>query len=81
VIPRERASEKYVFDYFVGQGRALVAKGENWHEDRDQFVNEAKLEYLRYKLKRLISGSQVWVSHMLRSALAQGQGEAMGWRR
>ena len=77
LIPEERASEKYVFDYFVGQGRALVSKGDPWHEDRERFVKEAKSEYQKYKLKRLVSGSQVWVSHMLRSALAQGQAEAM----
>ena len=78
LIPEERASEKYVFDYFVGQGRALVAKGQSWHEDRDDLIKEAKSEYKKYKLKRLMSGSQVWMSHMLRSALAQGQADAMG---
>ncbi len=79
VIPKDRASEKYVFDYFVGQGRALVTKGNPWHEDHDRMTNEAKSEYQKYKLKRLVSGSQVWVSHMLRSALAQGQAEGLSW--
>lgn len=76
-IPTSRASEKYVFDYFVGQGRALVAKGSPWHEDRALLIKEAKSERQKYKLKRLISGSQVWVSHMLRSALAQGQADSL----
>ena len=74
-IPATRVSEKYVFDYFVGQGRALVAKGNPWHEDRELLIKEAKSERQKYKLKRLVSGSQVWVSHMLRSALARGQAD------
>jgi len=78
VIPNSRANEKYVFDYFVGQGRALVAKGNPWHEDRELLIKEAKSEHQKYKLKRLISGPKVWVSHMLRSALAQGQAECLG---
>lgn len=76
-IPTSRASEKYVFEYFVGQGRALVANGSPWHNDRELLIKEAKSERQKYKLKRLISGSQVWVSHMLRSALAQGQADAL----
>lgn len=76
-IPTSRASEKYVYDYFIGQGRALVAKGSPWHEDRELLVKEAKSERQKYKLKRLMSGSQVWVSHMLRSALAQGQADSL----
>ena len=72
-IPASRVSEKYVCDYFVGQGRALVATGNPWHEDLELLVKEAKSERQKYKLKRWVSGSQVWVSHMLRSALAQGQ--------
>lgn len=76
-IPASRASEEYVFDYFVGQGRALVAKGNPWHNDRELLVKEAKSERQKYKLKRLISRSQVWVSHMLRSALAQGQADSL----
>ena len=30
LIPADRASAKYVYDYFVGQGRNLVLKGEGW---------------------------------------------------
>jgi len=77
IIPDERVTEKYVFDYFVGQGRALVAKGEQWNSDVDQLRKESKSEYRKYKLKRLLSGPKVWVSHMLRSALAQGQANAL----
>ncbi|MDG1873278.1 MAG: glycosyltransferase [Mariniblastus sp.] len=77
VIPEDRATEKYVFDYFVGQGRALVAKGEQWHSDIDLLNKESRSEYRKYKLRRWYRGTRVWVSHMLRSGLAQGQAEAM----
>ena len=76
-IPKDRSTEEYVYDYFVGQGRALVAKGEPWHDEVKKLTSESKSEYRKYKMKRLVSGSEVWVSHMLRSALAHGQAEAM----
>ena len=77
VIPEDRASEKYVYDYFVGQGQALVSKGMAWHADVDKLKAEAKSEHRSYKLKRFFSASNVWVSHMVRSALAQGQADAL----
>lgn len=77
IIPKDRASEKYVYDYFVGQGRALVAKGIPWHSDVEKLQAESKSEHRKYKLKRLVSASHVWVSHLVRSALAQGQADAL----
>jgi glycosyltransferase involved in cell wall biosynthesis len=77
VIPPQRASEKYVYDYFVGQGRALVAKGEPWHVDVAKLKSESRAQYIKYKLKRPLADSKTWVSHMIRSALAQGQYEAL----
>ena len=81
IIPPDRSTEKYVYDYFVGQGRALVAKGKPWHNDVAKFKSEARSEYAKYKLKRAFANSKTWVSHMLRSALAQGQFEALVIRR
>ena len=77
LIPQERATEKYVFDNFVGHGRTLVAKGQPWHENAKRMKREFTLEHLKYKAKRRISASPVWVGHMVRSALAKGQFEAM----
>lgn len=77
VIPPERATEQYVYDYFVGQGQALVAKGDPWHTDSDKMKREAASEKTKYRLKRRLSSSQSWVSHLIRSALAQGQFEAL----
>lgn len=76
-IPPERATEAYVYNYFLGQGRALVSKGEPWHHDWAKLKLESRSEYAKYKLKRLFASSQIWVSHLLRSALAQGQFEAL----
>lgn len=79
-IPPDRASEKYVYDYFVGQGRALVAKDQPWHTNARRMKRESTLESLKYRTKRRISPSPVWVGHMIRSALAQGQFEALTLR-
>lgn len=73
VIPVDRATEKYVYDYFVGQGRALAAKGTPWHENEKQLKRESVQEYVKYKAKRWLTASSVWVSHLVRSALAKGQ--------
>lgn len=77
IIPEDRATEKYVHDYFVGQGRALVAKDEPWHRDATRMKSEARAEYVKYKMKRPLANSKTWVSHLIRSALAQGQHEAL----
>jgi glycosyltransferase involved in cell wall biosynthesis len=77
IISPERATEKYVYDYFVGQGHALVANQEPWHNDLAKLKTESRSEYAKYKLKRAFVDSQTWVSHMIRSGLAQGQYEAL----
>lgn len=77
MIPADRATEKYVYDYFVGQGRALVNNENPWHTDLAKLRSESRSEFAKYKVKRLIANSQTWVSHMLRSALAQGQYDAL----
>lgn len=77
LIPPERATEKFVYDYFVGQGRALVAKGQPWHNDVQRLKQESRREFIKYRAKRWFAASPVWVGHMIRSALAQGQFEAM----
>ncbi len=77
VIPADRATEKYVYDYFVGQGRALVAKGQPWNVDVTRLKSEARMEFVKYKLKRRLADSTTWISHLIRSALARGQSEAL----
>ena len=77
LIPPERATTKYVYDYFVGQGRNLVLKGEGWGADADQLKREAMAEHRRFWWKRFYAGNQQWCSHLIRSALAMGQWQAM----
>lgn len=81
VITSNRTTERYAYDYFVGQGRALVTKQNAWHDQVEKFKSEARAEYWKYKLKRRFSASPTWVSHLLRSALAQGQYEALNAKR
>ena len=76
LIPSDRATTKYVYDYFVGQGRNLVLKGESWPADTNQLKSEAQAEYRRFWLKRFYAGNQQWCSHLIRSALAMGQWQA-----
>lgn len=77
MIPAERATERYVYDYFAGQGRALVAREQPWHRNAKQMKRESVFEYLKYRAKRRFTKSTVWVSHLIRSALAQGQFESL----
>ena len=76
LIPSDRATTKYVYGYFVGQGRNLVLKGESWPTDTNQLKIEAKTEYRRFWIKRFYAGNQQWCSHLIRSALAMGQWQA-----
>lgn len=76
LIPSDRATTKYVYDYFVGQGRNLVLKNESWPNTTEQLKHEAAAEYRRFWLKRLYAGNQQWCSHLIRSALAAGQWRA-----
>ncbi|MDB2687282.1 glycosyltransferase [Mariniblastus sp.] len=77
LIPPERATTKYVYEYFIGQGSNLILKGEGWGTDADQLKREANAEYRRFWIKRFYAGNQQWCSHLIRSALAMGQSQAM----
>ena len=77
LIPQDRATTKYVYDYFVGQGRNLVLKGEGWGTDADELKREARTEYRKFWWKRFHAGNQQWCSHLIRSALAIGQSQAI----
>ena len=73
VIEAARTTEDYVRRYFVGQGRALAAKGEAWSNDAATLSREAKWETACYRIKRHFTPSETWLSHMIRGALAEGQ--------
>jgi len=72
-IDRSRMSEVWVREYFVGQGRALVAKGEAWSDSASRLKWRSLLKFMSYRFKRQFAPSQQWVSLMLESSLAAGQ--------
>lgn len=72
-IDRTRMTEVYVRDYFVGQGRALVAKGEAWSDNASKLKWRSLLKFMAYRFKRQFASSEEWVSLMLESSLAAGQ--------
>jgi glycosyltransferase involved in cell wall biosynthesis len=73
VITPDRAAERYVIDYFIGQGRALVAAGKHWTNNMIQLRQQAIWQRILYRCKRNFSASPAWTAHMIRSALAKGQ--------
>lgn len=77
VIDRTRTTTDFVARYFEGQGRALVAKNENWSDDIDDLKRESRHELFWYRVKRLFSDSEVWLSHLIRGSLALGQAGAL----
>ena len=78
-IDRTRMTELYVREYFVGQGRALVAKGEAWSDSESSLKWRSLRKFMAYRFKRHFAPSEQWVSLMLESSLAAGQ--AMELRR
>ena len=73
IIPDERASEEYVYKYFVGQGIILA--------ESDSLIARywnglLKRWYaFRYRQTRDKMPSRQWLSHMINSALLAGKGE------
>ena len=73
IIESERATETYVYQYFVGQGRALVEKGEPWTTSFRKLNWQRVYEYVAFRFKRQWAASPAWVAHLIRSGLAEGQ--------
>ena len=76
-IPADRATESYVRDYFLGQGRALVTKGEPWSDDHRALMWRALRAYLWYRFKRRFADSKDWIPLLMEHSLAQGQSDAL----
>lgn len=73
MIDASRATTQYVGSYFRGQGQALALKGEAWTSDLAELEREMNHELKCFTAKRLLSRSDVWLSHLLRGSLAAGQ--------
>jgi len=72
-IDRSRMTELWVREYFVGQGRTLVHKGEAWSDSVSKLKWRSLLKFMAYRFKRQFAPSEQWVSLMLESSLAAGQ--------
>lgn len=79
-IDRSRMTEMWVREYFVGQGRALVAKGEAWSKSSSNLKWRSLRKFMAYRFKRQFAASEQWVSLMLESALAAGQAKELDKR-
>ena len=73
VIDAKRVNEEYIRRYFIGQGRALVKKGEPWHTDKKRLWWASVLHYLNFRFKRQFAASPAWLAQLIRSGLAEGQ--------
>ena len=73
VIDANRVNEEYIRRYYIGQGRALVKKGEPWHTDRRRLWWSSLMHYLNFRFKRQFSASPAWLAQLIRSGLAEGQ--------
>jgi len=73
VIDAKRVNEEYIRRYFIGQGRALVKKGEPWHTDKKRLWSASLLHYLNFRFKRHFAASPAWLAQLIRSGLAEGQ--------
>ena len=77
MIDARRQTIDFVCRYFVGQGRILVRENRGWTVDIKQLRRTARWETWCGRLKRRWTRSDVWLSHLIHGALAQGQAEAL----
>lgn len=77
VIPAERASTEYVFNYFVGQGAMLVAKGTPWSKSRWKLRWQYLWHQFHSETGRWFRPSPAWFAHLARAGLALGQWQAL----
>ena len=77
VIPAERASTEYVFNYFVGQGAMLVAKGTPWSKSRWKLRWQYLWHQFHSETGRWFRPSTAWFAHLARAGLALGQWQAL----
>lgn len=73
LIPIERASPEYVFEYFRGQGRMLRDKGESWSRWRWRLRCHYHWHWWNYRRNKNRPPSGRWLAHLIRAGLAQGQ--------
>lgn len=76
IIPADRATTKYVANYFTGQGQTNILQ-----DKIKKTAAVAKREYLRnriaWRVKRWIREPDEWVSHLIRANLSRGEYQAL----
>ncbi len=72
IVPADRATEKYVRSYFVGQGMANVAFNKPCKR-RVAALLDCVCQSLLYRIKRNRTDSDEWVSHLIRAGLSWGE--------
>jgi glycosyltransferase involved in cell wall biosynthesis len=75
LIAADRATLKYIYRYFVGQGRAISRKDAAHAAPTPSLRREALIQKLLFGIKYPIASSPNWMAHWIRAALAQGRYE------
>ncbi|HMO15869.1 MAG TPA: glycosyltransferase [Pirellulaceae bacterium] len=76
MIPADRMTPEYIYQYFFGQGRTLGMNDDRRRLGQIRLFIESTWNYWMYRLKRKHVPSNVWLSHMIQSALAAGRLQA-----
>ena len=78
LVESERLTEKWIREYFKGQGRAMVRSEKPWTRNTWWLKLMAWYHDGRYqRLRRNDSPSPAWLAHLIRSSLAIGQVEEL----
>ena len=72
VIPEDRATEKYVSDYYFGQGFANALK-DNVTDGRSTIRWKAFQCRFRYRWHKLFSNTRNWVFNMIHASIFKGE--------
>ena len=75
LISADRATLRYIYRYFVGQGRMISRKDAAQSTPAPSLRREALIQKLLFGIKYPITPSPNWMAHWIRSALAQGKYE------
>jgi glycosyltransferase involved in cell wall biosynthesis len=71
IIPDDRATERYVFDYFVGQGKLMPKASSSFARLKHRLLQS--WHRFRFRRTRAKGPSRQWLSHLINTALHTGQ--------
>ena len=79
-IPGDRATPRYVSQYFVGQGQNNILQGKVTKTLRQAWI-EFATHRMAWHIKQPFKNPDEWVSHLIRSSLSWGEYSALRQRR